>query len=155
MTRFAVNGIHLNVEDSGGEGPALMLLHGFTGDATTWEPFLDAWSMFRILRVDIIGHGRSDAPIASGRYSMQYAGEDPLARFHPLGGEHYSVPPPVAALLAVFDQLGVEQTVLLGYSMGGRLALHLALAAPERIAALFLESASPGIDDPTERAARA
>src|SRR3972149_2238160 len=133
MTRLLINGIHLNVEDSGGEGPALMLLHGFTGDATTWEPFLDAWSMLRILRVDIIGHGRSDAPISSGRYSMQYA---------------------VADLLAVFDQLGVEQTVLLGYSMGGRLALHLALAAPERTAALFLESASPGIDDPTEREAR-
>src|SRR3990170_631958 len=133
MTRFAVNGIHLNVEDSGGEGPALMLLHGFTGDATTWEPFLDAWSMFRILRVDIVGHGRSDAPLASGRYSMQHA---------------------VADLTALLDQLGVEQTVLLGYSMGGRLALHLALAAPERIAALFLESASPGIEDPTKREAR-
>src|SRR3989304_3265234 len=102
MTRFAVNGIHLNVEDNGGEG-------------TSPAPAPPA------------------APMAWGRYSMQYA---------------------VADLLAVFDQLGVEQTVLLGYSMGGRLALHLALAAPEPTPALFLESASPGIDDPTEREAR-
>src|SRR3990170_7416205 len=99
MTRLLINGIHLNVEDSGGEGPALMLLHGFTGDATTWEPFLDAWSQFKTIRVDIIGHGRSDSPPDPKRYTMPHAVDD---------------------LIAVLDQLGIEKTAVLGYSMGGR-----------------------------------
>jgi 2-succinyl-6-hydroxy-2,4-cyclohexadiene-1-carboxylate synthase len=133
MTRIPINGIHLNVGDKGGEGPALLLLHGFTGDVSTWEAFLDTWSQFRLLRVDIIGHGKSDSPPDAARYTMEHA---------------------VADLLAVLDHLGFEQTAVLGYSMGGRLALHLALAAPQRISALLLESASPGIEDPAGREAR-
>ncbi len=132
MSRVAVNGIELNVEVSG-KGPALLLLHGFTGDATTWEPFRDAWSGFRCFRVDIIGHGRSDAPADARRYSMAHAVED---------------------LVAVLDALDIEETALVGYSMGGRLALHLALAAPERLTALVLESASPGIEDRKDRVGR-
>jgi 2-succinyl-6-hydroxy-2,4-cyclohexadiene-1-carboxylate synthase len=48
----------------------------------------------------------------------------------------------------------VERFDLLGYSLGGRVALHVALAAAERVSKLVLESASPGIADPVERAAR-
>src|SRR5688572_27719695 len=125
---MSVRGIELNVEVAG-DGPALLLLHGFTGDISTWEPFLDAWKAFKTIRVDIVGHGASDAPADSSRYSMDEAVED---------------------LTAVLDQLGVEKTALVGYSMGGRVALHLALAAPERISALILESASPGIEEATE-----
>jgi 2-succinyl-6-hydroxy-2,4-cyclohexadiene-1-carboxylate synthase len=132
VTPLLVNGVHLNVEVSG-EGPALLLLHGFTGDVSTWEPFFDRWASFKLIRVDVIGHGRSDSPSEPARYSMAHAVED---------------------LLAILDQLGVRQTALLGYSMGGRLALHIALAAPERLWALVLESASPGIADPKERKAR-
>ena len=155
MTRLAVNGIELNVEVSGAvDAPALTLLHGFTGDVSTWKDGghprspakgptrgeLDlrsdlpgAWSAYRIVRVDLIGHGRSDAPADAARYSMQHATSD---------------------LVAVLDHLGIARTALLGYSLGGRVALHLALAAPERLSALVCESASPGIEDATERAAR-
>jgi 2-succinyl-6-hydroxy-2,4-cyclohexadiene-1-carboxylate synthase len=133
MTRLAVNGIELNVEVTG-QGPALLLLHGFTGNIETWEPLLNAWGPFRRIRVDIIGHGASDAPDDVGRYSMEAA---------------------VADLLALLDHFGVQETAVVGYSMGGRLALHLALAAPERIWALVLEGASPGIADEEERQARA
>ncbi len=59
-----------------------------------------------------------------------------------------------ADLAALLDALDVERAAVLGYSMGGRVALQFALAAPERIAALVLESASPGIEDAGERAAR-
>jgi 2-succinyl-6-hydroxy-2,4-cyclohexadiene-1-carboxylate synthase len=59
-----------------------------------------------------------------------------------------------ADLLGLLDQRGVERFDLLGYSMGGRVALHLALAAPERVSRLVLESASPGIADAVERAER-
>src|SRR3989304_5185055 len=134
MTRLLVNGIHLNVEVSGpADATALMLLHGFTGDATTWEPFLDAWLSIQTIRVDLIGPGRSDSPADPARYAMAHA---------------------VQALLAVLDPLGVERAAVLGYSMGGRVALHLSIAAPERSSALIVESASPGIEDDAQRAAR-
>ncbi len=132
MTRLAVNRVHLNVEVAG-EGPGLLLLHGFTGNQSTWEPFLHAWAEFKTIRVDIIGHGRSDAPADPARYSMAHA---------------------VADLIALLDELAVERTAVLGYSLGGRVALHLALAAPKRLSALVVESASPGIEDAAAREAR-
>lgn len=144
MTRIPVNGIELNVEVSG-EGVPLLLLHGFTGDISTWsslEGALDKRSCkssglrgpgFKTIAIDIIGHGQSDAPANPERYSMAHAVED---------------------LKGVLDALAVEEAAVLGYSMGGRLALRFALDAPERVNALVLESASPGIENQKERAAR-
>ena len=60
----------------------------------------------------------------------------------------------VQDLTALLDRLGIARAPVVGYSMGGRVALHLALGAPERVAALVLESASPGIADAAQRAAR-
>jgi 2-succinyl-6-hydroxy-2,4-cyclohexadiene-1-carboxylate synthase len=60
----------------------------------------------------------------------------------------------VADLLALLDALEIARADVLGYSMGGRVALHLAAAAPERVGALVLESSSPGIADAAERQTR-
>jgi len=130
--RIATNGIFLNVEVTG-DGPIVLLLHGFTRDARAWSPVMPALEGYRVVRADLIGHGKSDAPQDSARYSMAHAVED---------------------LLALLHHLSVEQYALIGYSLGGRVALHLATAAPERLWALVIESASPGIEDPTQRAAR-
>ncbi|MDO8611872.1 MAG: 2-succinyl-6-hydroxy-2,4-cyclohexadiene-1-carboxylate synthase [Dehalococcoidia bacterium] len=127
-----VNGVCLNVEVTR-EGPAVLLLHGFTGSAASWAPFMGAWHGFTLIAPDLLGHGASDHPADSGHYSMERCVED---------------------LLALLDRLSVGRVAVVGYSMGGRVALHLALAAPERLWALVLESVSPGIDDPGERAAR-
>jgi 2-succinyl-6-hydroxy-2,4-cyclohexadiene-1-carboxylate synthase len=128
-----VNDITLNVERSGAGRP-LLLLHGFTGSATTWSAHLAQLALgFHTIAPDLIGHGRSDAPPDPSRYQMERC---------------------VADLLALLDALGVERADVLGYSMGGRVALHLAAAAPARVRALVLESSSPGIADPAERAAR-
>lgn len=132
MRRLAVNGVRLGVAVRG-EGPALLLLHGFTGSGATWRPFLGEWRGFTAIAVDLLGHGASDCPPDPGRYRMERCVKD---------------------LLSLLDRLGVERTAVLGYSMGGRVALHLALAAPRRLWALVLESASPGIDDDGEREAR-
>jgi 2-succinyl-6-hydroxy-2,4-cyclohexadiene-1-carboxylate synthase len=132
MTRYAVNGISLNAEVSG-DGPALLMLHGFTGNLDTWSALLPDLPDFRSVRVDLIGHGGSDAPADPSRYTMAHAVDD---------------------LLALLDRLGIERVGLIGYSLGGRVALHFALAAPERLWALVLESASTGIEDYVERDAR-
>lgn len=117
-----------------GEGFPLLLLHGFTGSSLNWQHVLPALSaQHRVLVPDLIGHGRSPAPSDYRRYSMEQA---------------------VIDLLALLDTQGIGRFDLLGYSMGGRVALHLALAVPERVRLFVLESASPGIDDPAEREAR-
>lgn len=63
-------------------------------------------------------------------------------------------PVALAAVLADLDAIAPERFALAGYSMGGRIALHAALAMPERVERLILIGASPGIDDPTEREER-
>lgn len=132
--RIAVNGINLNVETSGrGDGPALLLLHGFTRDARAWQPLLPCFEDYRTIRVDLIGHGKSDAPADATRYSMEHAVED---------------------LTALLHHLDIERTALLGYSLGGRVALHFAVEAPQLLWSLIIESASPGIEDDMDRDAR-
>ena len=129
MTLLDVNGARLNVEVRG-EGPALLLLHGFTGSSAMWSPHLAALEGFTTVAIDLLGHGDSDAPLAPKRYRMQCCVDD---------------------LTSLLDHLEIERAAVLGYSMGGRVALQLALGAPQRLWALVLESASPGIDDAAER----
>lgn len=131
--RLHVNGITLNIEVAGAGRP-LLLLHGFMGSTATWTPHVSLLAPHRrTIAVDLIGHDRSEAPADPDRYRMERG---------------------VGDLLAVLDVLDVEHADVLGYSMGGRVALHLAVAAPERVRSLVLESASPGLADPTERQAR-
>ncbi len=136
MTRLPINGVQINVEVRPGPpgAPALVLLHGFTGSAATWAtlaPALD--DVCTTVAIDALGHGGSDAPADPARYSM---------------------PCVVSDTLAVLDRLGIERFGLLGYSMGGRMALHIAARAGSRLALLILESASPGLGTAGERAAR-
>jgi len=131
--RIPVDGVQFSVEQTG-SGPPLMLLHGFTGSCDTWSTFVSSLGRhFQMIAVDLPGHGHSDTPADLQRFRMERAGRD---------------------LLALLDRLGMDRISLLGYSMGGRLALHVALAAPARIRALVLESATPGIPDSADRAAR-
>jgi len=133
MSFVEVNGVRLHVVDEG-RGEPILLLHGFTGSAASWDTVAKALvSRRRVIRVDLLGHGRSSCPVDPARYSLAQAAAD---------------------LLAVMDARGVKRFTAAGYSMGGRAALHLALQAPERVQALVLESASYGIPDPAERAAR-
>jgi 2-succinyl-6-hydroxy-2,4-cyclohexadiene-1-carboxylate synthase len=133
VTRLAVNGVCLNIEEAG-DGPPLLLLHGFTGSTRSWGAHVPVFARVRrVIAVDLIGHGRSDAPAAWQRYSMERCVED---------------------VFALLDALSVDRFDLLGYSMGGRVALQLAVAAPDRIGRLIVESGSPGLATAAERAAR-
>ncbi len=113
----------------------LVLLHGFTGSAAGWVslfPRLEAPER-RLIALDMPGHGQSDAPAEPARYAIERCRED---------------------ILAALASLGVEtnEAVLLGYSMGGRIALYTSFSGFFR--ALILESASPGIAEPVERERR-
>jgi 2-succinyl-6-hydroxy-2,4-cyclohexadiene-1-carboxylate synthase len=127
------DGLRLHVALSG-DGPPLVLLHGFTGSAETWAPLGSALgAAYTTIAVDLPGHGRSMAPDDPARYALGRFADD-LAR--------------------VLDALAIERVAVLGYSMGGRAALRFALRHPDRVAALVLESTSPGIADPVRRADR-
>jgi len=110
---------------SWGTGAPLVLLHGFTGDGGAFDHLRDPLgSQFRAMAPDLPGHGRSSPATSWG---------DAL--------EELRVTLPETFFLA-------------GYSMGARLALAFTLRWPERVRALLLESGSPGIANPEERARR-
>ncbi|HMA33454.1 MAG TPA: 2-succinyl-6-hydroxy-2,4-cyclohexadiene-1-carboxylate synthase [Chloroflexia bacterium] len=133
MALIRTNDVEYYVETLG-DGEPLLLLHGFTGSTATWARQQAAWAgHYRTIAVDLLGHGRSAAPADPARYRMERT---------------------VADLVALLDALALPRVHLLGYSLGGRVALHLAAAHPARIGALVLESASPGLADADERAAR-
>jgi 2-succinyl-6-hydroxy-2,4-cyclohexadiene-1-carboxylate synthase len=117
-----------------GEGFPLLLLHGFTGDTSTWTPFWHDWgSHSRLIVPDIIGHGKTESPNELNRYKIESVAHD---------------------LKVILDEMGVNQVDLLGYSMGGRLALTFAILFPNMVRKLILESASPGLLTAAEREKR-
>lgn len=133
--QLTLNGVHYSASQTGPPAaPALLLLHGFTGSGTNWAEHLPVFSQqFAVITVDILGHGRSASPLDPNRYTMPHVAAD---------------------LIALLDECQVAQTALLGYSLGGRLALYLACHAPERFSQLILESSSPGLATSAEQTAR-
>lgn len=131
----AGDGLRLHVEREGhGPPPPLLALHGFTGTGDTWQFLRSALrEQCTVITVDAPGHGRSSAPSAPWRYALARYADD---------------------LSLVLDAAGAPLAAVLGYSFGGRAALKFALSHPARVAALILESTSPGITDPAERTAR-
>jgi 2-succinyl-6-hydroxy-2,4-cyclohexadiene-1-carboxylate synthase len=115
--------------------PWLLALHGFTGSWRTWRTLArQVRGRLRVAVAEAPGHGDSDAPPDPAAYDL-WRGADRLAE--------------------AIGRISPDRPVhVLGYSMGGRQALHLALAHPEDVCSLVLEGASPGIEDEAERRAR-
>jgi 2-succinyl-6-hydroxy-2,4-cyclohexadiene-1-carboxylate synthase len=117
-----------------GEGPELLLIHGFGGGASAWgEDALAGLTGRCALAVDLLGHGASDDPDRPARVSLERVLDD---------------------LERVLDVSGVGACPWVGYSMGGRIALAAAVLRPGRVSRLVIESASPGLADDDERAQR-
>ena len=114
--------------------PTVLLLHGFMGSSAEWNEVAQALSgEYRCLIPDLPGHGLSTGLPYPDAYTMEGAAR---------------------ALTALLDAEGIDRCAVAGYSMGGRLALYLALRHPQRVERLLLESASPGLATEEERAAR-
>jgi len=109
----------------------LVFLHGFTGSGDVWQEILTGLKTdFRCIVPDLPGHGRTLAPGDVTNYRLRNVAD---------------------SLAKLLSAIGAEETLLWGYSMGGRLALQFATAFPQRLNRLVLESASPGIADADER----
>ena len=118
MPQATNNDVTIHYEDEGSGAPVL-LIHGHTMDRRIWDPVVPDLlaAGFRVLRPDLRGHGRS---------------------YRPDFGYHLSHH--AADLASVLDHCGVGETTVLGYSIGGGIALEMALTMPDRLAALVLMS---------------
>lgn len=132
--RRTADGTTLGVRSLDGQGNPIVALHGFTGNGATMQPLIESVRNGRpALLVDCIGHGASDAPEHLEAYSMNSV---------------------VDQVLSVIGQQPPGSIHLVGYSMGGRIALSMAAHAPWYFASLTILSATPGLLDPIERATR-
>jgi len=115
MTTATVNGITISFTDSGGDGPAVVLSHGYLMDSSMFEPQVAALAPeYRVITWDERGFGGTRA---TGPFSYWDSAKD---------------------VLGLLDHLGIEQAVLGGMSQGGFLSLRAALTAPDRVRGLVL-----------------
>lgn len=133
--KIHVRGQEIHIRSDGSNSlPVIVFLHGFTGSTATWQSVVDILGgEYKTVAVDLTGHGETAVPKESSRYSMAEQ---------------------IADLEALVDELKLTSFTLVGYSMGGRVALAYAHRYPERVSSLILESASPGIKAESERLER-
>lgn len=111
-------------QDGAADKPALVLLTSIGTDLSLYDPVVPLLTPdFRVIRMDTRGHGASDAP--AGDYSLDLLADD---------------------VLAVMDAAGAGKASVCGTSLGGMIAMSLALKAPERVEALILACTSPAMD---------
>jgi 3-oxoadipate enol-lactonase len=117
MSVVDVNGARLWYDEAG-SGEAVLLLHGGLGDSGLWEPVVPFLAeRFRTIRTDLRFFGRSTGP------AVPWSWHDDV--------------------IGVLDELGIERAALVGLSLGGRIALDVALAHPERLWAVV--GVAPGL----------
>jgi pimeloyl-ACP methyl ester carboxylesterase len=124
---ISVDGVQVRYRDSGGTGPAVLLLHGIGGSLELWaQQFVDANQSLRLIALDLPGHGLSDfgpqpnAPQTFARFVWQFA-----------------------------NALGLDQVHLVGNSMGGAICLQMLVQQPVRVKTVLLaDAATLGRDGP-------
>ncbi|MQY21413.1 alpha/beta fold hydrolase [Nocardia macrotermitis] len=116
-----------------GSGPALVFVHGFLFDRRMWRRQIESFTAigYRVICVDMVGFG--DSAVAGGPIAMGMQSR---------------------AVLAVLDDRGIDQAVLVGYSMGGQVVLDLLTKNPERASAAVFSDTFAGLDSPEVVAGR-
>ena len=132
MSPTVIDGLRWEVRVRGAGRP-LLLLHGFTGRGTAWGAHATAFARaFRVITVDLPGHGRTGTGPPE-RMTVERTSDD---------------------LAAILERLDAAPADALGYSLGARVALRLAVAHPAVVRRLALESPSAGLATAGERATR-
>jgi len=128
MPTAAVNGIQVSYADSGGDGPAVVLSHGYLMDASMFDAQVAALGpAYRVITWDQRGHGGTRAP---GPFGYWDSARD---------------------VLALLDHLDIGQAVLGGMSQGGFLSLRAAMLAPQRVRGLVLIDSQAGTEEEASR----
>ena len=108
-----VNGLNMHYVTAG-EGPPVLLLHGFPDTHAIWRrqiPVLAA-AGFRVIAPDLRGYGKTDMPDEVGAYAIDFLADD---------------------VLRLMDALGIEQATIVGHDWGALIGWHLAMHAPQRV----------------------
>lgn len=130
LKKYKLN-YYLNVNTN---KPLIVFFHGFMGNINEFDEAIKFLAEdFSYLILDLPGHGKTE-----------------VLR----GDEYYKMEPIAQAIVNLLDELKINKCHLIGYSMGGRLALYLTLNFPERFIKVVLESASPGLATGAERLER-
>jgi len=130
MPHRRINGVNLYYEDAGQGEQTLLLIHGNVGSARWWDPMFDTLAKtHRVVRIDLRGCGQSEAP----------------------GGN--SVPQYSADVRALVQELGLQNVIAVGHSMGGAISMDIATVEPGLLKGMVLVNSAPaeGIVTPEER----
>jgi 2-succinyl-6-hydroxy-2,4-cyclohexadiene-1-carboxylate synthase len=122
-----------HTDSAAGQKPAVLFLHGFLGCKEDWDEVATGLRFsYRTVQIDLPGHGGS----------LDF------------NEDAYSMPGCARLILALLNQLGITRSHLVGYSMGGRLALYMAVNFPDRFNRVVIESGSAGLATPELREGR-
>ncbi len=131
MAFAAINGQNIYYEDTGGDGPAVILGHGFLMDHEMFAPQVAALrDAYRVITWDERGFGLTE-----------------------FDGDAFTYWDSADDCLALLSHLGIDRAVVGGMSQGGYLSLRVALTAPERVRALILLDSGAALDHPETLAA--
>ncbi len=124
MATANINGTNIFFEDSGGDGPAVILSHGFLMDHSMFDPQVEALRKYhRVVTWDERGFGGTQA---TGEFTYWDSARD---------------------VLALMDHLDIETAFIGGMSQGGFISLRVALTSPERVRGLILIDTQAGTED--------
>src|SRR5215831_19273661 len=123
MATLKRDGVNLYYEVHG-EGPVILLTHGYSATAQMWKGQIAALSKkHKLVTWDMRGHGQSDYPADQNEYSEEKT---------------------VADIAALLDAVGAKQAIIGGLSLGGYMSLAFYRAHPERVRALLIIDTGPG-----------
>jgi pimeloyl-ACP methyl ester carboxylesterase len=131
MPKIDRNGVNIHYETHG-DGPALLLTHGYSSTSAMWHGQIEALSKHhKLVLWDMRGHGQSDYPADPGAYSEALT---------------------VGDMAALLDEVGASRAIVGGLSLGGYMSLAFYRAHPERVSALLIIDTGPGFkkDDARE-----
>ena len=126
MERASVHGVDVAYDDSGGDGPPVVLAHGFLMDRSMFAPQAEVLVPgYRVITWDSRGHGDTD-----------------------YDGRPFSYWDLAADCIGLMDHLGIDRAVVGGMSQGGFVSLRVALLDPARVRGLILLDTQAGVEDP-------